>query len=360
VVFGYRRATIQLMTGATINRALSVAPMMDWTDRHCRFFHRLCAPQALLYTEMVTAAALVYGDHERLLAFEQAEHPVALQIGGSDPALLAEAARRGEQAGYDEVNLNVGCPSDRVQAGRFGACLMAEPERVAACVKAMAGAVAVPITVKTRLGIDDQDDYRFLRTFVSTVAAAGCRVFIVHARKAWLSGLSPKANREVPPLNYGRVERLKADFPGLTVILNGGIGDLDMVARAQMKLDGVMLGRRAYRDPYLLVALHDALFGWGSGVPTRADLVQAWLPYLEAQQARGQRPRAVARALVGLFAGQPGAKVWRRTLSELPEGPEAGERIRALLADSGYPDAEGSGLQQRSVAARLQRTSRVA
>ncbi len=334
--------------------------MMDWTDRHCRVFHRLCAPQALLYTEMVTAAALVYGDYERLLAFERAEHPVALQIGGSDPELLAEAARRGEQAGYDEVNLNVGCPSDRVQAGRFGACLMAEPERVAACVEAMAAAVAVPITVKTRLGIDDQDDYRFLRTFVSTVAAAGCRVFVVHARKAWLSGLSPKANREVPPLNYARVERLKADFPGLTVILNGGISDLNTVTRVQVNLDGVMLGRRAYRDPYLLVTLQDALFGWPGGAPTRAELVQAWLPYLEAQQALGGRPRAVARALVGLFAGQPGAKVWRRTLSELPEGPEAADRIRALLAAHGHPDADGPNRQQRPVAARLQRIFRVA
>ncbi len=321
-------------------RVLSVAPMMDWTDRHCRFFHRLCAPGALLYTEMLTAPALVHGDYRRLLAFDAAEHPVALQIGGSDPHLLAQAARRGEQAGYAEINLNVGCPSERVQAGRFGACLMAEPELVAAGVAAMRAAVGVPITVKTRLGIDTRDDYEFLRGFVNTVASAGCEVFIIHARKAWLKGLSPKANRELPPLDYARVTRLKRDFPQLTIILNGGIGALDTVERALHQLDGVMLGRRAYQDPYLLVALQDALFGWPAGAPTRADLVAAWLPYFSAQLAAGRRSRALARSLMGLFAGQPGAKAWRRMLGELPDGGAAVQRIQAWHA--AYSDRESA------------------
>ena len=238
-----------------------VAPMMDWTDRHCRFFHRLLTGRARLYTEMVTAEAILHGDRQRLLAFNAEEHPVALQLGGSDPARLAQAATIGEGFGYDEINLNVGCPSDRVQEGRFGACLMAEPDLVARCVAAMRTRVAVPVTVKCRIGIDDQDSEADLERFVSAVANAGCKTFIVHARKAWLEGLSPKENREVPPLDYGRVYRLKAAHPELEIILNGGIGSLEEAATHLAHVDGVALGRAAYQNPYLLAEVDGRLFG---------------------------------------------------------------------------------------------------
>jgi tRNA-dihydrouridine synthase A len=317
--------------GNLLKNKLFVAPMMDWTDRHCRYFHRLCAPDAVLYTEMITAAALVHGNYRRLLRFNAAEHPVVLQLGGSDPDLLAQAAVRGAQAGYDEINLNVGCPSDRVQAGRFGACLMVEPDLVAQCILAMRAAVDLPVTVKTRLGVDDHDDYPFLVEFVKTVSDAGCQTFIIHARKAWLSGLSPRANREIPPLNYPRVRQLKADFPHLNIILNGGIGDQATVEQALEHLDGVMLGRSAYQDPYLLVELQHALAGRPVVKPTRSELVTAWLPYLSEQVAQGVRPRAVARALGGLLAGQPGARAWRRLLGELPDGSAAVRHIQDYL-----------------------------
>src|SRR5262245_50525717 len=255
-----------------------VAPMMDWTDRHCRFFHRLLTRNALLYTEMVTAPAVLHGDRARLLALDASEHPVALQLGGSDPLALAEAAAIGANYGYDEINLNVGCPSDRVQEGRFGACLMAEPELVAACVAAMRARVSVPVTVKCRIGIDDQDSEADLERFVSAVAGAGCRTFIVHARKAWLQGLSPKENREVPPLDYGRVHRLKAEHPELEIVINGGIASLDEAEAHLAKVDGVALGRAAYQNPYLLADVDRRLFG-ATGTLSRRMVLDALLPY---------------------------------------------------------------------------------
>jgi len=289
--------------------------MMDWTDRHCRYFLRLLNPDVRLYTEMVTAAALHHGDADALLRYHPAEHPIALQLGGSDPALMAEGARRGAEAGYDEININVGCPSDRVQSGAFGACLMASPETVAACVRAMRDAVDLPVTVKTRIGIDDQDNYEFLLRFVDTVAAAGCDTFIVHARKAILSGLSPKENRTVPPLDYERVYRLKQERPDLTVILNGGITTPGECERHLTRVDGVMIGRQAYQHPWLLVEL-GSLAGNTPHSVSREDVVLRLLPYVEKELAGGAELKHIARHLLGLFAGQPGARRWRRYLSE--------------------------------------------
>jgi tRNA-dihydrouridine synthase A len=296
---------------------LSVAPMMDWTDRHCRYFLRLISPQVRLYTEMVTAAALHHGDNDRLLAFDESEHPVALQVGGSDPGLMAAAARLGAERGYDEININVGCPSERVQSGSFGACLMAEPEIVADCVKAMRDSVDVPVTVKSRIGIDDHDDYEFLRRFVVAQAMAGCEVFVVHARKAILKGLSPKENRSVPSLRYDRVYALKAEFPELTIVLNGGVTTLDDCREHLQHVDGVMIGRQAYHDPYLLAELEAALLApadWRA--PSREDVVERMLPYIERELAEGAELQHITRHLLGLFAGQPGARHWRRYLSE--------------------------------------------
>ncbi len=288
--------------------------MMDWTDRHCRFFHRLLAPHALLYTEMLTAAAIVHGDHVRLLRMDPREHPVVLQLGGSDPGLLAAAARLGVEAGYDGINLNCGCPSDRVQTGRFGACLMREPALVAACVASMRTAVGVPVTVKCRIGVDDMDDDEGLRDFVDTVAAAGCDTFIVHARKAWLKGLSPKQNREVPPLDYARVARLRVDRPDLAIVLNGGVDKFD-TALAQLEcFDGVMLGRAAYHDPYLLARLDAQVFGVAA--ISRRDALAALRPYVEAHLESGGTLAQVTRHVLGLFQGLPGARSWRRVLSE--------------------------------------------
>jgi tRNA-dihydrouridine synthase A len=297
--------------------------MMDWTDRHCRFFHRLLTRHALLYTEMVTAEAILHGKRDQLLAFSPAEHPVALQLGGSDPARLAEAAVIGAGYGYDEINLNVGCPSDRVQSGRFGACLMAEPELVAACVATMASAVSIPVTVKCRIGIDDQDSETDFQRFVETVADAGCRVFIVHARKAWLSGLSPKENREVPLLDYARVYRLKQARPDLRIVLNGGIETLEAAKHHLAHVDGVMLGRAAYQTPYLLAAVDGALFGVTEGPVSRAQVVTALLPYVQAHLARGGRLNNVTRHILGLYHGAPGARAFRRHLSENATGPDA-------------------------------------
>ncbi len=308
--------------------------MMDWTDRHCRYFHRQLTRQALLYTEMVTAAAIRHGDRQRLLGFDPAEQPVALQVGGSDPELLAEAAKWGEDFGYCEIDLNVGCPSDRVQEGRFGACLMAEPALVRDCVGAMIAAVRLPVTVKCRIGIDDQDDDADLERFITSVAEAGCRTFIVHARKAWLKGLSPKENREIPPLNYGRVHRLKQAHPGLAIVINGGITSLDAAAEQLQHVDGVMLGRAAYHSPWILNGVDRRFFGGSGGAVAPEDIVERMKPYIAAQLAKGVWLNRVTRHMLGLFHAMPGGKHWRRVLSEEACRPGAGLEVldRALAA----------------------------
>ena len=291
--------------------------MMDWTDRHCRYFLRLLSPGVRLYTEMVTAAALIHGDAQKLLQFDEAEHPVALQLGGSDPQMMADAAVMGAEAGYDEININVGCPSDRVQSGAFGACLMSTPEVVADCYQAMSAAVEVPVTVKARIGIDDHDSYEFLKEFVQALCAAACKTLIVHARIAILQGLSPKDNRSVPPLDYERVYKLKTEFPDLTIVLNGGITTVDE-CRAHLEIvDGAMIGRQAYQQPWFLTELEQA-FGGNADyrAPQRHDVVHALLPYIERELERGAELKHITRHLLGLFAGQPGARAWRRYLSE--------------------------------------------
>ncbi len=300
--------------------------MMDWTDRVCRAFHRIVAPGARLYTEMVHAQAVVHGDRERLLGFDPMEHPVALQLGGSEPEVLARAARIGMEWGYDEINLNCGCPSDRVQAGRFGACLMREPVLVAECVAAMRSAVAapasaVPVTVKCRLGVDDQEEYETLLDFIDTVASAGCDTFVVHARKAWLKGLSPKENREVPPLRHEHVHRLKRERPGLRILINGGIAGVEQALAQLEHVDGVMLGRAAYHDPHVLHRLDAAL----AGTPERSReaLLRDFLPWVEAQLAQGLALRHVTRHILGLFHGQPGGRAFRQILSEGTSKPGA-------------------------------------
>ncbi len=298
------------------DRRLSVALMLDLTDRHCRYFLRQLTRQTLLYTEMVTTGAVLRGDRERLLAYDPAERPLALQLGGSDPADLAQCARIAAESGYDEVNLNVGCPSDRVQSGRFGACLMAEPELVAECVAAMQAATPLPVTVKTRIGIDDRDSYAELAEFVAKVAAGGCGTFIIHARKAWLKGLSPKENREIPPLRYDVVYRLKQDFPALTLIINGGLTSLDQVAAQLGPVDGAMIGRAAYENPYLLAEADQRLFGSIEPPLTRHQVIQAFLPYLQTQLQQGTPLHCLTRHILGLFQGVPGARAWRRQLSE--------------------------------------------
>jgi tRNA-dihydrouridine synthase A len=309
---------------------LCVAPMMDWTDRHCRYFHRLLSPNARLYTEMVTAAALAHGDRARLLAHNPEEHPVALQVGGADPAELAQAARWGEQAGYAEINLNAGCPSDRVQSGRFGACLMREPALVADCVRAMREAVRVPVTVKCRIGVDDQDDDGDLFAFAGRMADAGVEVLVVHARKAWLQGLSPKQNREVPPLNYARVHRLKHEFPELTVVINGGIDGLPAVQEHLRHVDGVMLGRLAYHEPYALARIDAALTG--AVASSREEIMSRMRDYVERQRARGVRLAAITRHVLGLYHGEAGGKAFRRVLSERTHAADAGwEAVEAAL-----------------------------
>jgi tRNA-dihydrouridine synthase A len=315
----------------TLDRKISVAPMMDWTDRHCRFFLRLFSPRALLYTEMVVANAILRGDRDYLLGFDPSEHPVALQLGGSDPLMLAECAVIGEQFGYDEINLNVGCPSDRVQNATFGACLMASPRRVADCVRAMRAAVDIPVTVKTRTGIDEQDSYEFLRAFVDEVAAAGCEVFIIHARKAILQGLSPKENREVPPLDYERAWQVKRDYPQLTVVVNGGLRTVPQVAAQWPHVDGVMLGREAYHNPYVLAALHRAAYDDDFHAPEPVEVIARMQDYARAQIARGVPLRSITRHMLGMFNGRAGARNWRRTLSE---GVNRGGTSPSLLADA--------------------------
>jgi tRNA-dihydrouridine synthase A len=311
----------------------SVAPMMDWTDRHCRYFHRQLTARALLYTEMITAQAIRYGDRTRLLAFDPSEQPVALQVGGSDPALLAEAAKWGEDFGYREINLNVGCPSDRVQEGRFGACLMAEPRLVADCVAAMRDAVSVPVTVKCRIGIDDQDDEEALATFISAVAKTGCDTFIVHARKAWLEGLSPKENREIPPLNYERVYRLKRYRPELIIVINGGIASLAEACTHLAHVDGVMLGRAAYHTPWLLSEADHVIFGDPPSPLTRRDIVERLIGYAAEELRRGTYLSHITRHMLGLYHGRPNARLWRRILSEGAHRPGAGVNLlRQALA----------------------------
>jgi tRNA-dihydrouridine synthase A len=291
--------------------------MMDWTDRHCRAFHRVLTSSALLYTEMVTSAAIIHGDRARLLAHDpQAEDRVAVQLGGSDPAELAEAARIAEGFGYVEINLNCGCPSDRVQSGRFGACLMTEPETVARCVAAMRRAVALPVTVKCRLGVDDQDTEEPLSRFVAMVAGAGCDTFIVHARKAWLQGLSPKENREVPPLDYARVHRLKAERPDLAIHLNGGLASLDEAQAHVPPLDGVMLGRAAYERPWLLAGVDEAIAGSSPPVASRDEAIDSYIPYIERELSKGVFLSRITRHMLGLYHGEPGGRLYRRILSE--------------------------------------------
>lgn len=313
--------------------------MMERTDRHCRYFLRQLAPQARLYTEMITAAAVLRGDARRLLEFHPDEQPLALQLGGADPAQLAAAARLGESAGYDEINLNVGCPSSRVQAGAFGVRLMLEPRLVADCVAAMCAAVRVPVTVKTRLGVDHHDDYAFLQAFVSEVSAAGCDTFVVHARKAWLNGLSPKENRCVPPLDYARVHRLKQDWPSLAVVINGGLDTVDAALAQLERVDGVMLGRAAYQNPFLLAGLNRRIFE-AAGVSSRDDALAAFLPYAEQELERGTPLKAMTRHLLGLYTHRPGARRWRREIAELAEGRDGLRALRRI--GSSLAAAEGT------------------
>lgn len=310
-----------------------VAPMMDWTTTECRLFHRGLTRRARLYTEMVTTGAILFGDVARHLRFDPDEHPVALQLGGSEPDALARAAEQGAAFGYDEINLNCGCPSDRVQEGRFGACLMREPERVAAAVRAMRSVTDIPITVKHRIGVDDSEDYAFMHHFVDTIAAAGCEVFIVHARKAWLQGLSPKENREVPPLRYELVYRLKQDFPALTIVINGGIDDLSSSEAHLAHVDGVMLGRAPYEHPWLLAEVDSVLFGDDDPVSDREEALRALLPHLEGLRRAGLPPSRITRHVLGLFRGQPGGRAFRRILSESAHHPDReGTLIERALA----------------------------
>lgn len=312
-----------------LDHLFSVAPMMDWTDRHCRVFHRLMTRRGRLYTEMLTTGAIIHGDRQRLLGFDASEHPVALQLGGSDPDALATAAKIGEDFGYDEINLNVGCPSDRVKDGRFGACLMAEPELVAEGVAAMKRAVKIPVTVKCRIGIDDQDPEIALDALARGVIAAGSDALTVHARKAWLNGLSPKENRDIPPLDYGRVYRLKAALPDVPVIINGGIGS---IAEARLHLDhvdGVMLGRAAYQEPWRLLTVDPELFGEAAPYATMKDVFAAMLPYIEQQLAHGTRLHSMTRHFVGAFHGVTGARAFRRHLAE--NGVRAGAGVNVLV-----------------------------
>jgi len=317
--------------------------MMDWSDHHCRYFWRLLTRQALLYTEMVTTGALIHGDRERFLHFNPQEHPVALQLGGSDPADLARCARWAQEWGYDEVNMNCGCPSDRVRSGRFGACLMAQPQMVADCVKAMRDACDIPVTVKHRIGIDHMDSYGELSDFVACVADAGCEVFIVHARKAWLQGLSPKENREIPPLVYPWVYRLKQDFPGLAIVVNGGIQSIDSCREHLAHVDGVMIGREAYQNPWMLSTVDSELYGMDNPARSRDDVMENLLPYVESQLARGVQLNHMTRHILGLYQGVPGARKFRRHLSENAYREGAGLQVLLDACDRVRSTAPGSG-----------------
>ena len=311
-----------------LDRRISIAPMMDWTDRHDRYFLRLIAPHVLLYTEMVTSQALIHGDVSRHLAFSEIEHPVALQLGGSDPMQLAHCARLGESYGYDEINLNVGCPSDRVKSGHFGACLMLEPGKVADCIAAMIAAVSIPVTVKCRIGVDNEDSYEQLVSFIGKIHAAGCQVFIIHARKAWLNGLSPKQNREVPPLRYDVVRQIKRDFPTLSVVINGGIKTVQEIEEHLPFVDGVMIGREAYSNPYFLAEIEQRFFA--SEEPrSRQAVINALMPYVIEQIQNGARLSNITRHILGLFQSQKGARLWRRYLSENAHKIGAGVEVLA-------------------------------
>ena len=329
-----------------IDRRFSVAPMMEWTDRHCRFFHRLLTRRALLYTEMLTTGAVLHGDRARLLRHDPAEHPLALQIGGADPRALARCAMIAAEWGFDEINLNVGCPSDRVQEGRFGACLMAEPGLVGDCVAAMKAAVAIPVTVKCRIGIDEQDPEAALAVFAGAIERAGADALIVHARKAWLKGLSPKENREVPPLDYDRVYRLKAAHPQLTIVLNGGIGGLAEVDAHLDRVDGVMIGRAAYQQPWRLLAVDPLVFGDAPPFTSPRAAAAALIPYIERERADGVRLHAITRHLHGLFQGVPGARAFRRRLAEAGASPQAGATLLrealALVSDGNLDEARAA------------------
>ena len=318
------------------NHRFSVAPMMAWTDRHCRAFHRLLSRHALLYTEMVTTGALIHGDAERHLRYGDTEHPVAIQLGGSDPQELARCARMAQDAGYDEVNLNVGCPSDRVQRGMIGAVLMAHPQLVADCVAAMQAAVSIPVTVKCRIGIDRMDEWAPFETFIDTVAAAGCHVFIIHARKAWLDGLSPKDNREIPPLKYDWVYRIKAQRPDLTIAINGGIDDLDAAEQHLQQVDGVMLGRAAYQRPALLADVDRRLFG-AAHSPSREAVMAGLRDYAARSLAKGDRLKDIVRPIMGLYHGQHGGRQFRRILSERAHAADAGLEVLDAALDAVKP-----------------------
>jgi tRNA-dihydrouridine synthase A len=307
-----------------IDRRLAVAPMLDWTDRYCRYFLRQLSRHTLLYTEMITTGAILQGDRDRFLRFDDAEHPLAIQLGGSEPAALAECAKIAGEWGYDEVNLNVGCPSDRVQSGLFGACLMAEPGLVADCVKAMRDTVSIPVTVKHRIGIDDRDSYDELTHFIGTLADAGCGTFVIHARKAWLQGLSPKENREVPPLRYDIVYRIKEDFPELEIVINGGILDLHQAVEHLEQVDGVMIGRAAYNDPWLLADADRLIFHQPNPVTDRKEVIELMLPWIRQELGAGTPLHRMTRHLLGLFNGLPGARRWRRHLSEFAPRKDAG------------------------------------
>ncbi|WP_281492508.1 tRNA dihydrouridine(20/20a) synthase DusA [Lacimicrobium sp. SS2-24] len=308
------------------DRKISVAPMLDWTDRHFRYFMRRISHHVLLYTEMVTTGAILFGKGD-YLAFNEEEHPLALQLGGSDPKAMAECALRAEARGYDEVNINVGCPSDRVQNGRFGACLMAEPGTVAECVMEMVSAVKIPVTVKSRIGVDDMDEYQHLTDFVRQVAEAGCDTFIIHARKAWLKGLSPKENREIPPLMYDRVYQLKQEFPHLHISINGGVKTLEQAEHHLKHQDGVMIGREAYTNPYLLAEVDARFYADNHDIASRFDVIRAMVAYIDREVAQGARPWHVARHMLGLFQGQPGGRIWRRHLSEQARHAVSGQLL---------------------------------
>ncbi|MEM9242638.1 MAG: tRNA dihydrouridine(20/20a) synthase DusA [Pseudomonadota bacterium] len=313
-----------------INRRISIAPMMDWTDKHCRYLFRLLTKNALLYSEMVVAKAVCHAGPERFLSFNQEEHPIALQLGGSVADELARCAKLGEQYGYDEINLNIGCPSDRVQSGRFGVCLMKEPQLVADCVAAMRAVVAIPVTVKTRIGVDDQDSYQALHQFIETVARTGCETFIIHARKAWLQGLSPKQNRDIPPLQYQRVYQLKRDFPDLEIIINGGISDYDSIHQHLHNVDGVMIGRKAYQAPYFLSEIDQHFYACSTKQVTAVEILQQYSHYVQRQLDRGVPLASLLRHLMGFFRGVPKGKQWRRYLSEHIHQKNAG--IDVLLS----------------------------
>ena len=313
-------------------RRFSVAPMLDWTDRHCRYFYRLLSKQALLYTEMVTTGAIIHGDTHRYLDFNKEEHPVALQLGGSNPEELAQCSRIAEDYGYDEINLNVGCPSDRVQSGRFGACLMAEPELVRECLEAMQSAVSIDVSVKHRIGIDRDDSYDQLAAFIETVKQSGIKTFIIHARKAWLDGLSPKENRDVPPLRYDSVYAIKQDHPELEIIINGGINSLEEARQHLEKVDGVMLGRAIYHNPWLLSEVDQVFYNADENCTTPKQVINELLPYISREMVKGTYLNHITRHILGMFQGKPGAKAWRRHLSENAHMPDAGiETVKTAL-----------------------------